>query len=138
MSFKIFVIVCRFFLATTYLWVIADRLSLLGPAGNMGVVWGNFETFLNYTASITPWFPKQLSYVLGYVATIVELVLAIFFVFNIKLKETFLASFLLLVTFTISMIFSLGFKQAYDFIIFTILLATSNWYIFWRIKKAQG
>lgn len=138
MTFKNFALVTRYFLAITYLWVIADRLSLLGPAGNMGVVWGNFDTFLSYTASLNPWFPKEISYFLGYAVTIIEFLLAIFFIFNIKLKETFLASFLLLVTFTFSMIFSVGFEQAYDFIIFTVILALLNGYIFWKLKQTKS
>ncbi|MFG1499400.1 MauE/DoxX family redox-associated membrane protein [Halobacteriovorax sp. XZX-3] len=135
MCFKKALLISRYLLAITYLWVVADRLSLLGPAGNMGVVWGDFDTFLSYTASLNPWFPKKVSYFFGYIVTIVEVLLAVFFIFNVRLKETFLASFILLVTFTFSMIFSVGFEQAYDFIIFTVILALLNGYMFWRLKR---
>lgn len=135
MYLKKALLVIRYLLAITYLWGVADRLSLLGPAGNMGVVWGDFDTFLSYTASLTPWFPESISYFFGYIVTIVEVLLAVFFIFNVRLKETFLASFLLLITFTFSMIFSVGFEMAYDFIIFTVVLALLNGYMFWRLKR---
>lgn len=115
----------RILLAIIFLWVVADRLSFLGPAGNTGVVWGNFENFLDYTATLNPWFSRALSDFLGYLVTIIEVVLAFLLVSGIRLKEASLASFALLVVFTLSMIFSVGFKEAFDFIVFTVVLATA-------------
>lgn len=138
MIFLKMVLVFRYLLAITYLWVVADRLGILGPIGTMGVVWGDFSTFLDYTATLNPWFPKNISYFLGYSVTILEIVLAILFIFGLKVKETFLTSFLLLCVFTLSMLFSVGFNQAYDFIIFTVILAILNGISFWILKKNKN
>jgi len=119
---KLSFITIRILLAVTFLWVVADRISLLGPAGNMGVVWGDFDTFLNYTATLNPWFPRGLSDVLGYVVTILEVVLAILLLSGIRLKEASLGTMALLLVFIFSMTLSLGVTAAFDFILFTIVL----------------
>jgi hypothetical protein len=124
----------RILLAITFLWVVADRLSLLGPAGNTGVVWGNFENFLDYTATLNPWFPRALSDFLGYLVTIVEVLLAVLLVSGIRLKEASLTSFALLNVFILSMIFSIGFKESFDFIVFTVILAIASVLIYWNSK----
>lgn len=126
----------RIILAIIYLWVVADRLSLLGSAGNMGVVWGNFENFLAYTATLNPWFQRGVSDVLGYIVTFLEIVIAVILLSGIRLKEASLASFVLLIIFTLSMIFSVGFTVAYDFIIFTVILAFVSG-ILYREERAK-
>lgn len=128
-------ILTRALLAITFLWVVADRLSLLGPAGNNGVVWGNFETFLEYTATLNPWFPRGLSDVLGYFVTILEVILAVFLIVGIRVKESSIVCIALLITFTLSMTFSIGIKEALDFIIFTIVLTAASLYIYWESKQ---
>ncbi|OIQ19561.1 MAG: hypothetical protein BM556_03490 [Bacteriovorax sp. MedPE-SWde] len=128
-------ILTRALLAIIFLWVVADRLSLLGPAGNNGVVWGNFETFLEYTATLNPWFPRGLSDVLGYLITILEVILAVFLIVGIRMKETSIVCIALLITFTLSMTFSIGIKEALDFIIFTIVLTAASLYIYWESKQ---
>lgn len=129
------IVAVRFLLAFIYLWVVADRLGLLGPAGNMGVVWGDFDTFLAYTASLNPWFPTSISHLLGYIATLAEIALAILLAMNIRLKETFLASFGLLTAFALSMIFSLGLGKAMDFIVFTVILALVCALMVWKLSQ---
>ncbi|EQC48729.1 DoxX family protein [Bacteriovorax sp. BSW11_IV] len=116
----------RMTLAITYFWVVADRLGFLGPAGNVGVVWGDFDKFLEYTATLNPWFPRGLSDFLGYVVTIVEVILGILLISNNFIKYASLASVLLLIIFTLSMTFSLGITEAYDFIIFTVILGIGS------------
>jgi len=132
-----FLLVTRFTIAFTYLWVVADRLSFLGPAGEMGVVWGNFESFLEYTASLNPWFPRSISDILGYIVTVLEVILALLLISGIRLKETSLISLLLLVVFTLSMTFSIGFINAIDFIAFTLVLAAASGFIFVESLKGK-
>jgi uncharacterized membrane protein YphA (DoxX/SURF4 family) len=76
----------RVFLGLMYLWVVADRLGILGPVGNLGVVWGNFDSFLEYTATLNPWFPRVVSDILGYFVTFLEVVLGVLLVSGIRLK----------------------------------------------------
>ena len=134
---KFLTIIVRVLLSITYLWVVADRLSLLGPVGTAGVVWGDFDTFLNYTASLNPWFPREFSNILGYIATVLEVILGFFFLFGLRLKETSIVSVLLLMSFIVSMTFSLGLMQALDFIIFTVVITAASLFIYFMAAKAQ-
>ncbi len=124
------ILISRLFLAMVYLWVVADRLGFLGKVGNTGVVWGDFDTFLDYTATLNPWFSRGLSNILGYFVTIIEVVFSVLFLLKIRLKETALASFSILSIFTISMIFSLGITEGLEFILFTVVLMVISWFIY--------
>lgn len=134
---KIFSIMSRILLGLTYLWVVGDRLGLLGEAGNMGVVWGNFQSFLDYTATLNPWFPRGLSDFLGYLVTGIEIILGVMFLIGMRLRLVSLASLGLLIIFTLSMLLSLGWSSAYDFIIFTLVLASLSLGI-WKIERVQS
>ncbi|SEA40443.1 hypothetical protein [Alkalimonas amylolytica] len=114
------------FLGVMYLWVVADRLGLLGPVGNLGVVWGDFDNFLEYTATLNPWFPRVVSDILGYLVTFLEIVLGVFLLAGIRIKEAALASLSLLLVFLLSMLFSIGFKEAFDYIAFTLVVAAAS------------
>lgn len=127
-------LVIRYCMGVTYLWVVMDRIGLLGPSGNVGVVWGNFDNFLEYTAKLVPWFPVRVSNFLGYLVTLAEVTLAVFLILGFRLKETFLASFLLLTTFALSLIFANGIENAPAFIVFTVTLAVTNGYMFWKAR----
>lgn len=116
----------RIILSVVYLWVVADRLSFLGGTENWGVVWGNFESFLSYTHTLNPWFPTTISDFLAYFVTFLEMAIAFLLLSGIRLKEAALASFLLLIIFTLSMTLSLGFMAAIDFIVFTLVLAIGS------------
>jgi uncharacterized membrane protein YphA (DoxX/SURF4 family) len=131
-------VLLRTLLAITYLWVVADRLSILGPIGNAGVVWGNFENFLDYTATLNPWFPRGFSDVLGYLATIMEVILAIMLLLGFRLKEACLLSISLLIVFTFSMAFSLGLNAAFEFIMFTIVVILLTALLYWDTKKRNS
>ena len=127
---KNLVIVTRLMLAVIYFWVVADRLGLLGKAGNMGVVWGNFDSFLDYTATLNPWMPRAVSDILGYVATIIEIILGVLLMTGIRLKEASLVSASLLIIFTLSMAVSLGVSTALDFIIFTLITIAASVFLY--------
>jgi len=125
----------RVFLGLMYLWVVAERLGILGPVGNLGVVWGNFDNFLEYTATLNPWFPRVVSDILGYFVTFLEVVLGVLLVSGIRLKEAALASLALLLVFLLSMIFSIGFKESFDYIVFTVVAAVASALLYREAKK---
>ncbi|MDD0854336.1 hypothetical protein HBN50_14585 [Halobacteriovorax sp. GB3] len=132
---KNLVIVTRLTLAVIYFWVVADRLGLLGKAGNMGVVWGNFDTFLDYTATLNAWMPRAVSDILGYLATIIEIVLGVLLMTGIRLKEASLVSASLLIVFTLSMVVSLGISSSLDFIIFTLITIAASAFIYFETTR---
>ncbi|MCR9141885.1 MAG: DoxX family protein [bacterium] len=128
----------RLLLGAVYLWVVADRLGLLGPVGNPGVVWGDFESFLDYTATLNPWFPRQVSDFLGYGATFVELALAFLLIGGIRLRAAALASFGLLLVFAMSLVLAIGLREASGFIVFTIVAAGASLLIFREASRKAG
>lgn len=127
----------RVFLGLIYLWVVADRLGILGPDGNLGVVWGNFDHFLEYTATLNPWFPRVVSDILGYFVTFFEVVLGVLLVSGIRLKEAALASLAQLLVFLLSMTFSIGFKEAFDYIVFTVVVAAASALVYKGAKRRR-
>lgn len=119
----------RIALAAAFLSAVADRLGLWGPPGTQGVAWGSFEPFLAYTATINPWFPEAMIPLVGWVATIAEVALAVALLAGWRLRETALASALLLGAFGVAMIAGSGIKSPLDASVFSaaaaaLLLAT--------------
>lgn len=114
----------RLSLAGSYLSALADRFGLWGKSGDAGVVWGNFRAFLDYTQYLNPWASTSLSDALGYTATALEFVLAIFLILGLRIKITSFISFVLLMLFALSMIFTGGIKGAFDYSVFTAAAAS--------------
>lgn len=121
---KLAFIFLRMALAGSYLSAVADRFGFWGKAGEPGVVWGNFEAFLGYTQFLNPWAPQGLSNILGYTATILEIILAVLFLIGFKFRPTALISGILLSIFALSMTFTSGIKGAFDYSVFTATAAS--------------
>ena len=71
----------RFAIAIGFLSAVADRLGLWSKEVS---VWGNWDNFLSYTQLINPWVPNSLIPSLGLVATILEIIFAIFLIIGFK------------------------------------------------------
>jgi uncharacterized membrane protein YphA (DoxX/SURF4 family) len=76
-----------------------------------------------------------VSDILGYFVTFLEVVLGVLLVSGIRLKEAALASLVLLLVFLWSMIFSIGFKEAFDYIVFTVVVAAASVLLYREAKK---
>ena len=92
------------------------------------MAWGNFQNFVDYTATLTF---RAASVPLAWLATLSEIVLAIALLLGWKLRETALASGALLTAFALSMTFALSPKAPLDYSVFTaaaasFVLATSQ------------
>lgn len=109
----------RFSLAASYLSAVADRFGLWGESGAAGVFWGNFQNFNAYTHTLNPLLPELLILPLSWLVTIVEIVLGILLIFNIRPKEVGYMSAGLLALFGIAMILNLGVKVPLDYSVFT-------------------
>lgn len=119
---KILFSVGRLLTAFIYFWVVADRVSLLGPVGSHGVVWGNFDSFLSFTHHLNPWAPRWFSDILGYAVSFVEFILAVFLLANYKIKESKIVSVTLLTSFLVSMLLFGDFDELTFFTNFTIAM----------------
>jgi len=106
----------RLALSFGFLSAVADRFGLWSKEIS---VWGGWENFLVYTQLINPWIPNSLILTIGIIATVAEIIFAVFLIIGFK-TELFgkLSGFLLLI-FALSMTFSTGIKGAFDFSVFT-------------------
>lgn len=106
----------RFALATGFLSAVADRFGIWNKDVS---VWGNWDSFLEYTELINPWIPGAMISTIGIIVTVAEIVFALCLIIGYK-TELFarLSGFLLLI-FALSMTFSTGIKGPLDFSVFT-------------------
>jgi uncharacterized membrane protein YphA (DoxX/SURF4 family) len=116
MNKKIIKIFLRLAIATSFLSAVADRFGMWAKEVS---VWGNWNSFLDYTHIINPWFPSSMISILGTIATTAEIIFAICLIIGFKTELVARLSGFLLLTFALSMSFSTGIKGAFDFSVFT-------------------
>lgn len=116
MDKKVIKFFLRLAISAGFLSAVADRLGWWSKEIS---VWGNWNSFLEYTQLINPWVPESLIPLTGIVATTAEIVFALFLIIGFK-TELFakLSGFLLLI-FALGMTFSTGIKGAFDFSVFS-------------------
>lgn len=116
MNKKLIKIFLRLAIALSFLSAVADRFGMWSQDIS---VWGNWNSFLEYTQIINPWLPNSMISIVGILATIAEIIFAICLLIGFK-TELFakLSGFLLLV-FALSMTFSTGIKGAFDYSVFS-------------------
>src|ERR1700757_2540601 len=85
----------RIALGVGFLSAVADRFGFWEPAGAQSVAWGNFQSFLAYTAKLNPWCPAPLIPVLGWAVTLAETVLGLALILGFQIRIASLCSGLL-------------------------------------------
>lgn len=106
----------RLAISIGFLSAVADRFGFWNKEVS---VWGNWDSFLEYTRLINPWVPDSLIPAIGILATAAEIVLAIFLLIGYKTGLFAKLSGALLLLFALSMTFSTGIKSAFDFSVFS-------------------
>jgi len=109
----------RLALAASFLSAVADRSGLWGPPGAPGVAWGAWPVFVAYVAQLNWFAPTPLIPVLAWVATGLEVLLAIGLLVGWRLPWVALGSGCLLLAFASTMTLALGIKAPLDFSVFT-------------------
>lgn len=109
----------RLALAAAFLSAVADRFGLWGAPGSAGVAWGDFESFLAYTASLVPFLPRTGVVVLGWIVTVAEVTLGVALLLGWKVRGAALASSVLLLGFALGMMIGDGVKAPFDASVFT-------------------
>ncbi len=112
MYLKVIKLFLRFSVATSMLSAVADRFGFWGADIS---VWGNMETFLQYTQTILPWLPASLIPFAGWSATILEIVFGVFLLIGFKTELVAKLTGLLILSFSLSMLFSVGVKPVFDY-----------------------
>ncbi|MEZ0386878.1 MAG: MauE/DoxX family redox-associated membrane protein [Verrucomicrobium sp.] len=109
----------RISLAVAFLSAVLDRFGILGPPGAPNVGWGNWASFVAYTGTLNAFLPSSLYEPLAWIATIAEVVLAVWLLTGIQLRWAALASAALLLLFALAMTVALGVKAPLNYSVFT-------------------
>ncbi len=123
-------IICsRLTLAASFLSAVADRFGLWGQAGTGEVAWGSFPEFVAYTATLLWFLPHPMAVVGAWIATLLEILLAIALICGVWTRFFAAASSLLLLLFALSMTFATGPEGPLSYSVWTasaaaLLLAT--------------
>ena len=116
MSNNIIKIFLRLAISIGFLSAVADRFGLWSKEVS---VWGNWDNFLSYSQVINPWFPNSLIPTIAVLATVAEIIFAVFLIVGFKTELFAKWSGFLLLAFALSMSFSSGIKGALDFSVFS-------------------
>ena len=120
MTAKIIKLFLRLAIATAFLSAVADRLGMWRPEIS---AWGDWNSFLEYTAVLNPWFPASTIPALAVLATTAEIVFALCLLIGLKTELFARLSGYLLLLFALSMTFSTGIKGAFDYSVYTAAAA---------------
>lgn len=115
MSTKFIKLFLRFGIGLGFLSAVADRFGLW-PADISA--WGNWESFLAYTAHINPLIPKLLIPTMGSIATAAELLFGVCLIIGFRTELVAKLSGYLLLVFALAITFSSGIKGAFDYSVF--------------------
>jgi uncharacterized membrane protein YphA (DoxX/SURF4 family) len=128
----------RLSLAASFFSAVADRLGFWGPPGAPAVAWGNFANFKRYTANLNTWAPVALIPVLAWAATVLEIVFGLMLVAGFRVKEVALGSALLLLTFALSMTFSIGIKSPLNYSVFSASAAGFALFLLMQLNSGEA
>ena len=129
----------RLALGIGFILPVLDRLGMLGAAGEPNVGWGNWTNFVDYTNSLMPYLNHNMANIMGAIATGAEIIFGVLLIIGFKIKITAYGSFLLTLSFALSMLFFAGYRAPFNYSVFTasaasLLLATIPFYN-WSIDK---
>jgi hypothetical protein len=117
------VLFARVALAVGFLSAVGDRVGVWGPYGTPAVAWGDMDHFLPYVAQVNPWFPGAIIPVVGWIATVAEVVLGLWLLIGIRLRMGALLSGGLLLAFAAGMGAGPGVKTAFNASVFAAAAA---------------
>lgn len=115
MNNKLIKLFLRLAISVGFLSAVADRFGWWDKEVS---AWGNWESFLAYTEVLNPWLPRSIIPIMGTLATIGEIVLAIGLIIGFKTEWFAKLSGVLLLIFALSMTFSIGIKAPFDYSVF--------------------
>lgn len=116
MTQRIIKLFLRLSISAGFISAVADRFGWWSSTVS---VWGNWNSFVDYTRLINPWFPDNLISAVGTIATGAEIIFALFLLVGLKTELFARLSGFLLLAFGLSMTFSTGIKGAFDYSVFS-------------------
>lgn len=124
----------RLALAAAFLSAVADRFGLWGPPGSAGVAWGSIENYESYVGLLSWFAPAALVPVLGWIATIAEICIAVGLLIGWQLRWFSLAASLLLLSFAGAMFGALGPKPPLDY---SVLSAATAAFLLFAVNETK-
>lgn len=103
-----------------FLIPVADRMGWLGPAGQKGISWGNWENFVAYTNMLLPFLNHQGAGVMGLLATIAEILIGASLIVGYKTKSAAYGGFLLTLIFALCMAVFINIKAPFNYSVFSV------------------
>jgi len=125
----------RVALATAFLSAVADRFGLWGPPGADGVVWGSIEEYENYVALLNSFLPSVLISPIGWIVTVLEILIAIGLLFGWQIRWFALSAAFLLTLFALAMLNAFGAKPPLDYSVFS---AASAALLLYAVEASRG
>ncbi|SFW74195.1 hypothetical protein SAMN02927921_03868 [Sinomicrobium oceani] len=116
MDTKLIKLFLRLAISFGFLSAVADRFGWWGKEIS---VWGSWDSFLQYTAVLNPWFPESMIPAIGGITTGAEIVFAVCLILGFKTELFARLSGILLLVFALSMTLSTGIKGAFDYSVFS-------------------
>ena len=102
-------------LAISYLSAVFDRFGFWDHIGETGVSWGSMTQFFKHVPILCPWAPESMIPAIGWVVTVLEAVIALSYIINVKNKFINIANIFILILFIISMSFFQSIKMMLNF-----------------------
>ncbi|MFL5787474.1 MAG: DoxX protein [Flavisolibacter sp.] len=125
----------RISLSAGFLSAVADRFGFWDKAHS---AWGNWQTFIHYTQTLNPSFPKSIIPFIGGFATLLEILFAIGLLTRFKTVSMATGSGILLLLFALAMTFSNCIKAPLDYSVFTASAASFSLAILYKKTKKTG
>ena len=116
MNTKTIKLFLRLAISLSFLSAVADRFGMWSIEVS---AWGNWDNFVAYTKTISPWFPESIIPIIAIIATAAEIVFGLCLLVGFKTELIAKWSGFLLLLFALSMTFSTGIKGAFDYSVFT-------------------
>lgn len=113
---KIIKLFLRLSLSIGFLSAVADRLGLWPTEAS---TWGTWQSFLDYTQILNPWFPSVTIPTVGFIVTAVEVIFAICLIVGLKTSLFAKLSGYLLLIFAFAMLITTGIKGVFDYSVLT-------------------
>ena len=106
----------RLSLGFGFLSAVADRLGFWPTEVS---TWGNWQSFLDYTHTLNPWFPSVTIPTVGFIVTAIEVIFAICLIVGFKTSLFARLSGYLLLIFAFAMLITTGITGVFDYSVFT-------------------
>jgi putative oxidoreductase len=108
-------LILRLALGIGFILPVSDRPGYLGAPGAKGVSWGNWNNFVIYTNSLTPFLNNTFANIAGIIVTTTEIVFGIGLIIGYKTAYMAVGSALLTAIFAISMAMFLGILAPFNY-----------------------